>query len=186
MKIKHNVESDGTITSTCGDWVMYHPEDAETVESANYPYSGGEDKPADLSDAEFVGLSFHLLQQIGGKLTYRGREVEAEHFEDTNGGPVTADTELVYDGTLTTYGKITGTGVANESTVHVPDLGVDVDPARWYVVSDSNRMYGGAHNSFDTEEKAELWILDNPNQNINLGEGDDIMLGADLIAAYKR
>ena len=68
--------------------------------------------------------------------------------------------------------------------IFVADLGVEVQPSRWYVISDSNRMYGGAGNHFATKEAAELWVLDNPHLGISLGEGDDVVLGSDIIKAY--
>ena len=80
--------------------------------------------------------------------------------------------------------KSEGNKGLKENGVFVADLGVEVQPSRWYVISDSNRMYGGASNHFATKEAAELWVLDNPRLGISLGEGDDVVLGSDIIKAY--
>jgi hypothetical protein len=65
---------------------------------------------------------------------------------------------------------------------YVKDLGVDVDPSKYYVVADSGAFHGGATTNFETEEEAAEWASKQPN--INLADTDKVIKGEFLISAY--
>lgn len=69
------------------------------------------------------------------------------------------------------------------SETFVPDLGVDVKPGAWYVVSDSGAMYGGVENSFTSEVQAMNWALRQPE--IDLEDTDQVMQGEEIIRVYQ-
>lgn len=65
----------------------------------------------------------------------------------------------------------------------VSDLGVDVDPDKFYVMSDAGTMYGGVENAFDDEASALNYAMQD-------AEGfdpdvDQVVKGSDIIAAYQ-
>jgi len=77
-----------------------------------------------------------------------------------------------------------------QTEMFVPDLGVDVDPNKFYVMADSGAMYGGIENSFDTREAALVWVeqynsdFTNPFDMIDLDDVDEVIQGKDIIAVY--
>lgn len=78
-----------------------------------------------------------------------------------------------------------------ENESFVQDLGVDVDPERFYVMSDSGAMWGGAENNFASEAEALHWVdeynqvaADNSDFLIDLDDVDVIEKGSIILAAY--
>ena len=69
-----------SICSQYGAWLFIQPSDAETIEDAHMLYCDGDPEVVVVEEqGDFVGLSFHCMQQIGGNLYFNGIEVRHQY-----------------------------------------------------------------------------------------------------------
>lgn len=97
-KFGHYYNDLDEVLSTYNDFVFNNGSNCEDIVAAGYGFSNG-DEPNDAvySAASYLGQVFHLMQQVGGKLCYRGIEVRATRMEQTTGGEIAFD-EVVWWG----------------------------------------------------------------------------------------
>lgn len=119
-------------------------------------------------------------------------EDDLKWMEDPDGGYAVVSNGEYSESNLATiavdllgiYNDVGTVSVENNELdeAHVAELGVDVDPDKWYVVSGANTMHGGVENAFDSEAAAMNWATTQPN--IDLADDDAVILGKDLIEVY--
>jgi hypothetical protein len=74
---------------------------------------------------------------------------------------------------------------------YVKDLGVEVNPDKWYVVGDSGTFYGGVDKAFNSEDEAIAWTGSKEFEDEFGGDDvvdwdvDQAMKGSDIIATYQ-
>lgn len=134
----------GNPVAIVGDW-KYISEEPETTEELSYGYSNG-DNPSDAvhSLEDFIGISFHLIQQTAGRLTYKGKEVNATTTNQTSGDTAEPSWKVKYDGKIVTLADL---GV-NSSGVKVTK-----EPVEKYIVETPE--WGIVH--FDSKKEAEKY-----------------------------
>jgi len=99
---KMDFGTDSSVTTTFGNWTFVEPSDVEAVEDAEQFY-----RSENLNTPEkFVGMVFHIIQQMGGKLMYKGKEVSAENMSDTSGDPLPRDTMVNYGGKKVKFSEL--------------------------------------------------------------------------------
>ena len=112
-KLTH-VKRDGAIISKYGDWEFINS-GIETIEDAGYGFSDGETpNNVEINDtADFVGIVAHLIQQTGGHLFYKNKEVEMMDIKDTSGSRLNLNARLKYDGIEMLFNEISTTEPLN-------------------------------------------------------------------------
>lgn len=106
--IRHRMAPHGdAVISTYGDWCFWHDNTAESVEDGGWSFSSGllPDDKAD-SEAAFVGICFHLMQQLGGRLYYLGKQCNPLRIDDTSGAPVRPDQRVLWNGKITEFREL--------------------------------------------------------------------------------
>jgi hypothetical protein len=113
--ISHAME--GTIVvSKCCDFHHFNSTEADSVSSAEIGYLKPDERLGEFEMVPCIGLyeflaqTFHLIQQTGGHLMYKGKKVEAVGMEQTAGAgfgtPIDDDSFVYYGGQLATIGEI--------------------------------------------------------------------------------
>lgn len=80
-----------------GNTLAYENDAVANESEMGFAFSDGEDGHEycyATTWQDFIGTTFHLIQQTGGTLTLNGQQINAATFEDTNGSPVTKDTKV--------------------------------------------------------------------------------------------
>lgn len=106
-EIKHYQEGNA-IVSECMGFQHYNSGDAESIEDAKAGYADADENPAQTLE-DFLASTFHLIQQTGGCLVYKGRKVCAFSLDQCGGmgfstfGP---ESRLMYGGRLSSLQRI--------------------------------------------------------------------------------
>lgn len=99
-KLEHKHNGSNVVSSFDGIQFV-HPSDCETVEDANWSFSDGEIPLRITTDGEFLGVCFHIIQQVGGHVQYNGNIVSAYAFWQTSGSPLEPNDEILLNGDIT-------------------------------------------------------------------------------------
>jgi hypothetical protein len=115
LPILHSMEGP-VVVSECGEFRHSNSADADSIESAEIGYLKPDERLGEFEMVPCVGLyeflaqTFHLIQQTGGHLRYKGKKVEAVGMEQTAGAgfgtPIDDESFVYYDGRLSTIGEI--------------------------------------------------------------------------------
>lgn len=104
--VVHERRDDG-IHSTYKGFDMLNPTgEVETFEDADLGFSDGGEESLVSSANDFVGLSMHLVQQTGGKLTYKGKPVEPSTMGQASGEPIPDDAVVLFGGKEVKFGDL--------------------------------------------------------------------------------
>lgn len=94
-------KKDNKIIAKLGKFTFIASSDVEDEEMLREPFG-----KKSLTDEEFVGICFHLIQQTGGKLLYDDKEVKSRDISQTSGEPVKRNSTISFGKQVMTFNQL--------------------------------------------------------------------------------